>query len=187
MTIGPSITDPAPFFHFFETRKATMTPDEIIDLLRPLLHVTGGLRTGALTEFDAGIAPLVRTHRLLSGTNPFDEILRHDLFDLCDHIDSLAGAMPEPSALATAPRIDRWCGAVVEDLPVLIGVVTSHPRLREGARTMTSPLVRIAPQEGWARTLSRYYRLGRPDQSCLAALLAEGRLPPEAQAFDIPS
>ena len=163
-----------------------MTPDDIADPLRPLQYVTDGLRVGALTEIDPGITPLVRTHRLLNGTRPFAAILRRDLFDLCDQIDSLAGAVPDLSALETAPCIERWCGVVVEDLPVLVGVVTGHPRLREGARTVTSPLVRIAPSEGWARTFSRYYRLGRPDQSVLTALLAEGRLRSGARRFDIP-
>jgi len=163
-----------------------MTPDDIADPLSPLQYVTDGLRVGALTEIDPGITPLVRTHRLLNGARPFAEILRQDLFDLCDHIDSLAGAVPDMPALETAPRIDRWCGAVVEDLPVLVGVVTGHPRLREGARTVTSPLVRIASDQGWARTFSRYYRLGRPDLSVFFALLAESRLRSGARRFEIP-
>ena len=163
-----------------------MTPDDIADPRRPLQYVTDGLRVGTLTESDPGIAPLVRTHRLLNGTGPFDAILRQDLLDLCDHIDSLAAAVPDPSTFETSPRIDRWCGAVVDDLPVLVGVVTGHPQLRQGARTVTSPLLRIAPEAGWARTFSRYYRLGRHDRAFLIGLQAEGRLRPQTRAFEIP-
>lgn len=164
-----------------------MTPDDIFDPLRPMLYITDCLRTGKLTEFDPGIAPLLLTHRLITGANPFAEVLRQDLRDLCDRIDTIAGTVPEPSTLADAPRIDRWCGAIVDELPVLVGVVTGHPRLRHGARCITSPLVRIEPDKGWARTFSRYYRLGRPDRSCLTDLLAEGRLRPDTRAFDIPA
>lgn len=164
-----------------------MTPADITDPLRPLLYITDSLRTGTLTDADPGIPPLMRTHRLMTGANPFATILRQDLRDLCDRIDTIAGTVPEPSTLADAPRIDRWCGAVVDDLPILVGVVTGHPRLRQGARCTTSPLVRIEPDEGWARTFSRFYRLGRPDRSCLTDLLAEGRMGRDARPFDIPT
>lgn len=164
-----------------------MTLDDVFDPLRPMLYITDGLRTGTLTEVDPGILPLLRTHRLLTGANPFAAILRQDLRSLCDRIDVLVGTVPEPSMLAAGARIDGWCGALVDDLPVLVGVVTGHPRLRHGARCITSPLVRIEPDKGWARTFSRYYRLGRPDRSCLTDLLAEGRLRSDTRAFDIPT
>lgn len=65
-----------------------------------------------------------------------------------------------PPDLSDAPLIDSY---IVSAMPVtvLIGHITGHPHL-SGAVSHTSQLVLAAPQEGWARTLSRYYRLGRP-------------------------
>ena len=169
-----------------------MTPDDIVDPLRPVQHLSDALRDtihlrpGAQRDITPDIAQLLGTWRWAQGVDPAAPILARDLVSLCDHLDALAQSEPEPIMLADAPRIDRWCAAVVDDLPVLVGVVTGHPRLREGARTMTSPLIRIAPGEGWARTLSRYYRLGRPDRAVLAALRAEGRLRADAQFFNVP-
>ncbi|WP_363321399.1 DUF6634 family protein [Parvibaculum sp.] len=46
----------------------------------------------------------------------------------------------------------------------LQGKVTGHPLL--GVTTaVTSDLCVFAPDLGWARTLSRYYRLGSPSQT----------------------
>jgi hypothetical protein len=169
-----------------------MTPDEIIDPLRPMQHLSDTLRNtlhphqGGARDIAPEIPILLGTYRWMQGSDPAAPILTRDLVSLCDYLDALAEAEPEAIHLADAPRIDRWCAAVIADLPVLVGLVTGHPRLRQGARTVTSPLVRIAPDQGWARTLSRYYQLGRPDQSVFTALLAEGRLHPGALRFDIP-
>jgi len=169
-----------------------MTPDDIVDPLRPLQHLSEALRDtihlrpGAQRDIAPDIAQLLGTWRWAKGVDPAAPILSQDLVSLCDHLDALTQAEPETIVLADAPRIDRWCAAVVDDLPVLLGVVTGHPLLRECARTMTSPLIRIALDKGWARTFSRYYRLGRPDPSFFSALLAEGRLHPGARRYDIP-
>lgn len=169
-----------------------MTPDEIIDPLRPMQHLSDTLRNtmhphqGGARDIAPEIPILLGTYRWMQGSDPAAPILGRDLVSLCDYLDALADAEPEAIHLADAPLIERWCGAVVEDLPVFVGVVSGHPRLREGARTVTSPLIRIAPSEGWARTFSRYYRLGRPDPSVFFALLAESRLRSGARRFEIP-
>ncbi len=46
--------------------------------------------------------------------------------------------------------------------PCLTGEVYGHPKLRTGARTVTSQLFVFAPLHRYARTLSRFYRLGHP-------------------------
>lgn len=169
-----------------------MTPDDIVDPLRPVqrlsdaLRDTIHLRPGAQRDITPDIAQLLGTWRWAQSLDPAAPILARDLVSLCNHLDALAQAEPEPIMLADAPRIDRRCAAVVDNLPVPVGVVTGHPRLREGARTMTSPLIRIALDKGWARTFSRYNLLGRPDRAVLAALRAEGGLRADAQFFNVP-
>lgn len=62
--------------------------------------------------------------------------------------------------LEGAPLIDDWVVAGDAE-PCLIGRVTGHPTIRDGRLISTSLLLAISVQEGWARTLSRFYRLGR--------------------------
>ena len=69
---------------------------------------------------------------------------------------------PTGGDLATAPFLDRW--EVVQDpfdFTIMLGRVTGHPTLR-GPAIRTSPLMRLNAQAGWARTFSRFYRLGVP-------------------------
>lgn len=74
-----------------------------------------------------------------------------------------AGAMPDRHELAAAPRLDGWRRTLVPAIePALVGRVADHPRLRGPRQVVTSRLLAIDADGGWARTLSRYYRLGRP-------------------------
>ncbi len=69
---------------------------------------------------------------------------------------------PTEGDLAMAPFLDRW--EVVRDpfdFTIMLGRVTGHPTLR-GPAIRTSPLMRLNAQAGWARTFSRFYRLGMP-------------------------
>lgn len=51
---------------------------------------------------------------------------------------------------------------------VLRGRVYGHPNYENGSRIMTSHLAVIDEADGaWARTLSRYYRLGRSEFEAL--------------------
>ena len=67
---------------------------------------------------------------------------------------------PTDTQLAEAPVIERWR---VTSRPAycLIGEVTGHPLMTgAGRRIVTSDVVLIDGERGWARTKSRWYRLG---------------------------
>jgi hypothetical protein len=67
---------------------------------------------------------------------------------------------PAGTQLAAAPVIDRW-RVMSRPAPCLVGDVTGHPLLAgAGRRVATSDLVLIDEDRGWARTRSRWYRLG---------------------------
>lgn len=69
---------------------------------------------------------------------------------------------PECLADGAAPVLDRWRSAVTF-APCLVGLSTGHPLLPGQDRPIhTSDLWLIDKDHGWARTLSRWYRLGRP-------------------------
>jgi len=71
-----------------------------------------------------------------------------------------AGELPTAADLADAPIIDHWSLALRSETS-LVGVISGHPaigHLRPGA---TTSLFAFAPDRSWARTWSRYYRLGR--------------------------
>jgi hypothetical protein len=83
---------------------------------------------------------------------------------LADDVERLAhGAQPSTSDLAAAPLADWWRFTRRETL-ALIGVVSGHPSRPDGdPRTMvTSEIFALDLERGWARTLSRFYALGRP-------------------------
>jgi len=60
------------------------------------------------------------------------------------------------------PILDRW--ALFERAaPCLIGLSTGHPKLHGKDRLMSTSDLRLLAEDGsYARTLSRWYRLGRP-------------------------
>ena len=70
---------------------------------------------------------------------------------------------PTPKDLEAAPLLDLWQAAVAQStgLPLLWGCVAGHPLLRDGW-IHTSPLIALGTDLGWARTRSRWYRLGTP-------------------------
>lgn len=71
-----------------------------------------------------------------------------------------AGFVPGETELADAPLLSNW----VAEAPFggnlrLIGMVSGHPSIPDG--WCTTSVVRAADVDaGWARTVSRYYRLG---------------------------
>lgn len=75
---------------------------------------------------------------------------------------ALIGAVGVPGAaeLAGAPLLTGW---IVQPMPGglfrLVGFVSGHPLLQDGCIT-TSAILAADEQAGWARTASRYYRLG---------------------------
>lgn len=80
------------------------------------------------------------------------------------YLRSLESAVtgPEPNMLATAPLLEKW--TTVRDRSdvncALIGYVSGHPLL-SNRWIMTSRLCGLHPQKGWARTNSRWYKLGK--------------------------
>ena len=88
-----------------------------------------------------------------------EEIAR--LESLTADLEQLAlGRLPSPEAVAAAPLIDCWAQGLRSE-PCLIGQMQGHPLCR-GPVSVTSGLWVWAPELGWARTLSRFSRLGRP-------------------------
>ncbi len=73
-----------------------------------------------------------------------------------------AEAGPSETDIADAPVLDCWRPLISRrgDL-TLWGMVSGHPRLGNNQIT-TSQLVAIDAAQGWARTVSRWYRLARP-------------------------
>ena len=77
-----------------------------------------------------------------------------------------AGTSPEMLAGDEAPILDRW---VIGQrfAPCLAGLSTGHPRLLGENRLIgTSELWMLSADRTWARTLSRWYRLGRRRDRC---------------------
>jgi hypothetical protein len=72
-----------------------------------------------------------------------------------------AGKAPRPEDLAEAPLLDAWY-EWIRPSPCLAGEVYGHPLLPGDARKVrTSDLNAFAPDDGWARSRNRWYRLGR--------------------------
>lgn len=90
----------------------------------------------------------------------FDDprIMQRVLHDL-DQLQ--AGRLDTAEILTTAPLLEDhrlvlgWCHAMK-------GIVTGHPSLPDGDQVVTSQLIYMNPDIGLARTLSRWYRLGKP-------------------------
>lgn len=96
--------------------------------------------------------------------------LRHDIERLEALLTDLrrlaSGHFPSTSELADAPVLDEYVLGRRE-LPCLAGIVYGHPGMRDGHLITTSDLWMFAPDQRWARTLSRVYTLGRhyvPDE-----------------------
>lgn len=72
------------------------------------------------------------------------------------------GVHPESLADGPAPVLDRWMIAQ-RAIPCLAGLSFGHPKLAGDQRMIaTSDLWLLSDDRSWARTLSRWYRLGRP-------------------------
>lgn len=81
---------------------------------------------------------------------------------LADDCERLAlGRKVLPILLAKAPLLEDWVPTVTALGVQLVGRVSGHP-LHGDSAIVTSPLWFADPDGTWARTLSRYYRLGPP-------------------------
>lgn len=69
---------------------------------------------------------------------------------------------PSADDLATAPFLDEWFAVgVLTGRPLLVGMATGHPTTGN-KEIHTSAVLKIDLEAGYARTQSRWYRLGRP-------------------------
>lgn len=74
-----------------------------------------------------------------------------------------AGAAPDRHELSAAPILSGWRRSLMPTVePVLLGTVSGHPHLSGRRNVATSRVLALDPVDGWARTLSRWYRLGAP-------------------------
>ena len=79
-------------------------------------------------------------------------------------VDIRRGYHPDKAALATFPRIQDW-QAIPRPDPALTGIMFNHPTIADGRTGITTGLWVLAPALGYARTVSRFYALGRPDRT----------------------
>lgn len=91
--------------------------------------------------------------------NPWPFLLFDEAREVLYEID----AGPDPAVLASAPVLDLWQPILSSKIEVrLTGKCGGHPTLGRSERwIVTSPLLGLAPDYTWARTFSRFYRLGR--------------------------
>lgn len=79
------------------------------------------------------------------------------------HLQTVLAALdagPGATELAAAPLLENWRPfSTLDGGTLLAGYVSDHPALREGP-IRTSGLLALDPDAGWARTVSRWYRLG---------------------------
>jgi uncharacterized protein DUF6634 len=88
--------------------------------------------------------------------------LARRLHTLAHDCERLALGRPvSPILLAKAPLLEDWVPALTPQGVQLIGHVTGHPLLGDCAAA-TTPLWLADPDGAWARSLSRFYRLGPP-------------------------
>jgi hypothetical protein len=73
-----------------------------------------------------------------------------------------SGEAPTHEDLERAPILDCWRFGVRPG-PCLLGLVFGHPLHGDRRLIRTSEIFAINTVAGWARTWSRFYRLGIPD------------------------
>ncbi|MBH0240000.1 DUF6634 family protein [Methylobrevis albus] len=96
------------------------------------------------------------------GNSPGFERLLRKLDCLVADMKALRdGSLPEALAGVEPPILDRWAPAFGNNV-YLVGLSTGHPRLiGENKLISTSELMLVSEDRAWARTLLRWYRLGR--------------------------
>jgi hypothetical protein len=106
--------------------------------------------------------PFLAPHNIEPGIADRLRSLAHDLERIRD------GSAPTAAELAKAPLLDRWRARVTLHGLRLSGNVSGQPRLR-GTTTLISQLWAADSNDRWVRTLSRFYRLARPDLGSAAS------------------
>lgn len=96
------------------------------------------------------------------GSGPFPHLARLacKLSALAEDLQQIArGEHPTERALREAPILMDW-RVSLSPMPHLVGTVVGHPEIADGRICRTSELVTFDPVSGYARTFSRFYRLG---------------------------
>lgn len=83
------------------------------------------------------------------------------LRSLADDIERLSMFRPTAEEIKSAPLISNW-RLGKRGVPCLLGRVHEHPVLGDREAVTTSELIALDASVGWARTASRFYRLGFP-------------------------
>ena len=88
------------------------------------------------------------------------DALHEHLIDLLDDVREIrADKGPSATDLKAAPLLDQWSLGLIP-ASCIVGTVVRHPVLGNRSQVHTSQMVLIDSENGWARTWSRYYRLG---------------------------
>lgn len=101
------------------------------------------------------------------GPGPFPELAREAAKHrkLADDLDLIAqGRHPSKDELRDAPLLMDW-KVYLAPIPHLRGIVLGHPWITDGHTCRTSELFTLDPIAGYARTLSRFYRLTPRDRA----------------------
>jgi hypothetical protein len=102
--------------------------------------------------------PIIISHQGMLG-DLWDDIAR--LENLTADLKKVAdGKLPPIRVLDESPMLHNWRLSSIP-VPRLEGECRNHPLLN-GPIIRTSDIWIMAPDLGWARTLSRFYRLGKP-------------------------
>ena len=139
---------------------AGMPPAVVVAAGRRLLGTLGTDLTGPVRRVLGQCRETATPGQGLVGTPPAYEIGECEtLRALADDLEAIAaGVGPAASELADAPLLQGW-DLDIRTVRSLSGVVDGHPRFPPGRRVRTSELF-ATDGRTWARTLSRYYRLG---------------------------
>lgn len=101
---------------------------------------------------------------LNSGRGPFPHlaVVASKYRQLADDLERVArGEHPTEAELRDAPRLTDWSLHLLPlPLPFLSGIVVGHPLIGDGRLCRTSEVMIFDPAAGYARTFSRFYRLG---------------------------
>ena len=106
--------------------------------------------------------PIIVGHRQMVGDIAGELARLESLISALERVGD--GDMPTAGELAAAPLLDPFTIGTLR-MPCLVGGNTGHP-LRTGPVIRTSEVWVMAPEQGWARTYSRLYRLGEPMLPC---------------------
>lgn len=84
-----------------------------------------------------------------------------------------AGSRPLEDVWQAAPLLEDWRilparrPPAAEGMSELEGVVSGHPDFRDGTTIRTTPLLFESKDRPWARTVTRFWRLGTPAKETL--------------------